>query len=689
MAGLLQPVLASSFADREWALMRPANEHEAAGRYDEALPYWIQLVDLYSSENTAGALENGGHVARKIGNYYAGHYSSRNFNADLATTYYEKAKELYTRANALGRDLLWAISETDALASRYRTTIRAYAQMPIANRRQTRPLAKHEPAGGVILGIYAEREARYIDDYRLSLNLLDRDMGRNHTSILFYCEWGVTAFPTRYAQDVAAQGGSLQVAMQPMAGLDAVRDGDYIRSWARAANASGVPIFLRFAGEMNGDWTAWDGNPRLYIEKFRLVHGIMQQEAPNVAMVWAPNDSPWVNYDEFYPGDAYVDWVGVSSYTMLRYTSSTKEQVLGSSPITRLSHIVNLYGSRKPIMIVEFAAAHRAPSEPQINYDDWAINNLRKLYSYVPRVYPEIKAIFYFSDNTSRGNYSLVDRPSILQAYRDQISSDYFLRSMTQPASYYYQDIGNGDITLGPVRISAYVETLDPVVSRVEYELRNISTREVRSLGRSTSLPFELDVDFSGLTSGSHELIVKAYDSQGASVGTANFVITGSGSGTAAPTPTPTPSTPSTSITVYPTRSTVFVNGEAIAFDAYTIGGSNYFKLRDLAYVINGTNKQFAVGYDSATREVTMTSGQSYTSTSGDMTLGDGSSKRATLNSSINITLDGEPVQVRAYMISGNNFVRLRDIMRLHDVYVDYDIVTRNIIIDTSRSYES
>jgi len=44
-----------------------------------------------------------------------------------------------------------------------------------------------------------------------------------------------------------------------------------------------------------------------------------------------------------------------------------------------------------------------------------------------------------------------------------------------------------------------------------------------------------------------------------------------------------------------PTASDVLVNGEIIAFDAYNISDSTYFKLRDIAYVLNGTEKQFEV----------------------------------------------------------------------------------------------
>ena len=49
--------------------------------------------------------------------------------------------------------------------------------------------------------------------------------------------------------------------------------------------------------------------------------------------------------------------------------------------------------------------------------------------------------------------------------------------------------------------------------------------------------------------------------------------------------------------------------------------------------------------------------------------------------------MDGSPVQITAYLIAGNNFLKLRDVMQLLDVNVTYDATTRNIGIDTSSPY--
>ena len=506
----------SATADQEWPLMSKAKEYEAAGNYAEAFTYWVRLIEFYSGSNNAGQLENGGHYAMKAGDYCVGEYNSPVFDAVRATAYYETAKDFYSRSMALsGNNLKWAVDAAAQKAARFSTTVKVYAERPFSGRKTSRPLAKHEPENGMILGIYAESDMLFEKNHRTDLDLLKEHTGKDHSSILQWARWGTSAFPSAFAQILKPRGGSLQIHMTPDDGLNSVVDGAYIRQWAKDANASGIPVFLRFAGEMNGNWTQWDAQPQLIIDKFRLIHDIMAEEAPNVAMVWAPNWYPSDNYALFYPGDEYVDWVGVSCYMALGYNADTKEMILNADLIYKLSHIVEQYGGRKPIMIAEGASAYASGAESWVDYTDWAINNMNKYYSYVSRVYPEVKAIYYFSTKGGSDNYMLGQNERILANYREQISPAYFLDRMDQSAPVYYQEIDKGDFILGPTKLSAYVKTYEPVVSRVEYELKNLATGAVRALGSANKIPFEINADFSGLPSNDHDLIVRAYDSKG------------------------------------------------------------------------------------------------------------------------------------------------------------------------------
>lgn len=112
---------------------------------------------------------------------------------------------------------------------------------------------------------------------------------------------------------------------QPAYSLSHIINGDYdgyIRSWAKGVKSLPYTIALRFAHEMNGFWYPWgvltNGNSvGEYVRAWRHVHDIFSRiGAKNVIWIWSPNiiwnDS--TNLAELYPGNRYVDWIGLSGY---------------------------------------------------------------------------------------------------------------------------------------------------------------------------------------------------------------------------------------------------------------------------------------------------------------------------------------------------------------------------------------
>ena len=137
-----------------------------------------------------------------------------------------------------------------------------------------------------------------------------------------------------------------------------------------------------------------------------------------------------------------------------------------------------------------------------------------------------------------------------------------------------------------------------------------------------------------------------------------------------------------------PTTSTVLVNGNNIKFDSYNINGNNYFKLRDLAYVLNTTEKQFSIGYNEVLNTVSLTSRQPYIAVGGEMEIGDGDNVQTEPTSST-ILKNGEVVQLQAYLVDDSNYFKLRDIGELLDFSVEWNGEENSISIDTSKSYVS
>lgn len=137
-----------------------------------------------------------------------------------------------------------------------------------------------------------------------------------------------------------------------------------------------------------------------------------------------------------------------------------------------------------------------------------------------------------------------------------------------------------------------------------------------------------------------------------------------------------------------PTASKVLVNGVETAFESYTIDGYNYFKLRDIAYALNGTNRQFEVVWDNAKSAVSMTRNHAYTPVGGEMALGGGTAQTATRTSitTAKFYIDGERDWLSAYTIGGNNFVKLRELGYYFGFYVGWENDT--VIIDTNKGFE-
>lgn len=142
-----------------------------------------------------------------------------------------------------------------------------------------------------------------------------------------------------------------------------------------------------------------------------------------------------------------------------------------------------------------------------------------------------------------------------------------------------------------------------------------------------------------------------------------------------------------TKVTAAPSSCGVLVNGKEVIFDAYGINGSNYFKLRDLAFILSGSDVQFDVAWDKALGGIFMTSGDPYTPVGGEMDSKGGAGRTGTLYAS-KIYLDGQPVDLTAYTISRNNYFKLRDIGALFDFDVYYDSQLNKTAVDTTKPYE-
>ena len=131
-----------------------------------------------------------------------------------------------------------------------------------------------------------------------------------------------------------------------------------------------------------------------------------------------------------------------------------------------------------------------------------------------------------------------------------------------------------------------------------------------------------------------------------------------------------------------PTDAAVIINGGFMGFEAYEIDGYNYFKLRDIAFAINGTDKNFEVVWDESTNSVRLISKTAYTPVGGEM------QKKTPDTISVSPTNsavyhDGYLQNLSAYLINGNNYFKLRDILAVFDIDVSWDSFSKLIYFDS------
>ncbi len=205
-----------------------------------------------------------------------------------------------------------------------------------------------------------------------------------------------------------------------------VLDGKYdafLQSFARETAQFGHPVLFRLCNEMNGDWCSYSAyhtsrDTEIYKEFYQYVYGIFRNAgADNVIWVWNPNeksfpDFKWNNEALYYPGDEYVDVVGLTGYNTGTYHKGESWRSFREiydplyEKMTRLSD--------KPLMITEFSS-----SSVGGNKEEWVKDMFLCLGQY-----PRIRVAVWWDgcDWDSAGNvtrpYFIDESPELTQVFR-------------------------------------------------------------------------------------------------------------------------------------------------------------------------------------------------------------------------------------------------------------------------------
>lgn len=258
---------------------------------------------------------------------------------------------------------------------------------------------------------------------------------KKHASYFYYVGYG-SPFPKEWVEQVKAAGGFPHIAWEPNNGLQDVQDNAYLRKFALDAKESGVPIFLRYASEMNGTWTEYSGKGKeeLYKQKWKLVHSVMSKTAPNVMMTWTVFTFPEEPMMKYYPGDEYVDWVGVNIYNVMYHNNDINQRADKEDPLELLDYVYKEFSYRKPIQISEFGVTHYTITDKKYHVN-FAMDKIARLYNTLPTKYPRVKSIYYFDVNNlvnapagrKINDYSLTSDKNVLAVYNKAIQNPYYL----------------------------------------------------------------------------------------------------------------------------------------------------------------------------------------------------------------------------------------------------------------------
>lgn len=123
------------------------------------------------------------------------------------------------------------------------------------------------------------------------------------------------------------------------------------------------------------------------------------------------------------------------------------------------------------------------------------------------------------------------------------------------------------------------------------------------------------------------------------------------------------------------------VDGILVECEKYNINGYNYFKLRDIAYLLNGTGSQFSVEWVAEKNTAEIVTGRAYLPVGGELAL-TGDHSETAVKSPQTIVLNGKKVDtLSVYNINNNNYFKLRDLAAALGFSAEYDEATWTMLV--------
>jgi len=196
------------------------------------------------------------------------------------------------------------------------------------------------------------------------------------------------------------------------------QDDAALQQFAQAAAATGLPFFLRLDNEMNGEWDPWSAfqwgkDTDIYTAVWKHVYGIFQQAgATNAVWIWNPNNDNlpayrWNDAPLYYPGDQYVDWVGLTAYNLGTGQDGSAWRSFTDAFGPAYASDQRLFPT-KPLIITEFASNDQGGDKAA-----W----IQDMFAALPQ-FPAIRYAVWWDANQGALDYALNQPPAALDAFR-------------------------------------------------------------------------------------------------------------------------------------------------------------------------------------------------------------------------------------------------------------------------------
>ena len=373
--------------------------------------------------------------------------------------------------------------------------------------------AKNEPNGGVLYGRTAQGGT--LPDGRYGLANQSQMAGESIVSFYYSLTDGYSLEYWSYIFGPALQEGNRAFLVylnfdNEAADCPQVSNGAYdakLNETFSYLNTLSCPVFVRIGGEMN----VWTPVPSAsdYIAAYRHIADIAHARAPRAALVFSPNYSGAYkqDMDVFYPGDAYVDWIGTSLYydRWSRTGDTVRDEFYGvgayGDALLNIQQTVNLSRlHNKPVIATEGGSCNK------FNNNDntpWAADRMARAYAFLPMVYPEVKTIVSsdYGESWSGIDYTFSTNPTVTAAYRQAVSTNpTYVHSYRDTGSFY-------------TKLSAYTGKWEGAMSLAAYswasdKLTATWSVDGQTLATASDYPYAFSLDTSALTAGEHTVAV-------------------------------------------------------------------------------------------------------------------------------------------------------------------------------------